>query len=195
MKKILTILFAIVISNTMSAQEIGIKLGTNLTNIYDDGSIESDTKIGINGGVTAQFPLTDVVSFKTGLLYSERGAQDGDSDLEMSLYFSYLDIPFDIMYYVTDKISLNVGPNFGVLLIAKNKISGSFLGQTVDENIDIKEDMKALDLGINIGTSLYLNESLSINAGYQLGVTNFVDGDAKTNHSVIQFSLSYSLNN
>ena len=191
MKKIFTILSAIMLTVSISAQEFGVQAGMNMANISGE-DFETDMKIGINGGVTVAFSLTDLMNLETGALYSSKGAQDEDSGLKLSISLSYIEIPLNISYSVSDQISLMAGPYFGLLMSAQNKISGELLGQPFDQEEDIKETTANMDFGINIGASFSINESISVGAGYQLGFADIdSEGDVDVTHSNIHVGISY----
>ena len=176
----------------LSAQNFGVQVGMNMASLSGEGAEDLDMKMGINGGVVADFSLSDAMSLKTGALYSTKGAQMEDSGIKMSLAMSYLEVPLNIGFSVSDQISLMAGPYLGLLMSAKSKISGEFFGETIEEEEDIKEDMASMDFGINLGASFSINESISIGAGYQLGLADISsEGDADATHSNIHISVAY----
>ena len=192
MKRLFTILSVIMLTFSVSAQEFGVQAGMNMANLSGE-DMETDMKMGIFGGVTAAFSLTDVMTLETGALYSEKGAQDEESGIKTSLAYSYIEIPLNIAYSVSDQISLMAGPYVGLIMSANSKMSGEFLGQTIDEEEDIKEDIANMDFGINIGASFSINESISVGVGYQLGLADIgSEGDVDATHSNIHIGMSYS---
>ena len=201
-KKIFTFFIAIILTFSITAQEFGVQAGMNITNIKTDiivgEYIETNKKGGINCGLNAVFPLTDIMSIKTGVLYSEKGALSENSGLKMSWAFTYMEFPINIAYSIYNQISLIAGPYFGLLMRAKRKVSGNayFLEQPIDEENYIKEDMPAWDYGINIGTSFSINESTSLGAGYQVGLTDINnDRYAEARHSNIHIEITYFFKN
>tara|TARA_B100000927_G_C16443776_1_gene460891 strand:- start:757 stop:1362 length:606 start_codon:yes stop_codon:yes gene_type:complete len=201
MKKLFTFFTASILTFSITAQEFGIQAGINITNIKNDiiiGEYVNNNKVGINCGLNAVFPLTDVMSIKTGLLYSEKGANSENSGLKMSWDFTYMEFPINIAYSIDNRISLIAGPYFGLLMRAKSKVLGNayFLEQPIDEEYYIKEDMPARDFGINIGTSFSINESTSFGAGYQVGLTDINnDGYVEAKHSNIHIEITYFFKN
>jgi len=205
MKKVFTILSAVMITFSVAAQEqmgfikcqrkgddkFGLVAGMNMSNFSGKG-METDMKMGINGGVTAKFSLTDVMILETGILYSTKGTQVED-DIKQSFNLSYIEIPLNIAYSVSDQISLMAGPYIGLLMSANIKSSGEFLGQTIDEEVDIKDDIANMDFGINIGASFSINESISVGAGYQLGLADIgSEDDLDATNTNIHIGISYS---
>ena len=192
MKKLFTILSVIMLTFSVSAQEFGVQAGMNMANLSGE-DMETDMKMGIFGGVTAAFSLTDVMTLETGALYSTKGTQNEDSGIKISMAFSYIEIPLNIAYSVSDQISLMAGPYIGLLMSANIKSSGEFLGQTIDEEVDIKDDIANMDFGINIGASFSINESISVGAGYQLGLADIgSEDDLDATNTNIHIGMSYS---
>jgi len=192
MKKIVMIFCALGLVFGLSAQNFGVQVGMNMSSLSGEEMEDLDMKMGINGGVVADFSFSDVMSLKTGALYSTKGAQMEDSGIKMSLALSYIEVPLNIGYSVSDQISLMAGPYIGLLMSAKSKVSGSFLGEDIDEEEDVKEDFAGMDFGINLGASFSINESISIGAGYQLGLADLgSEGDADATNSNIHISVAY----
>ena len=88
------------------AQNIGLKGGLNLSSMIfkEDGETYSEDfkmRPGFNIGATAEFPLSEMFSFETGLLLSTKGfnysleeTEMGESfKLESNINLLYLDIP------------------------------------------------------------------------------------------------------
>ena len=202
MKKLFTFFTASILTFSITAQEFGIQAGMNITNIKNDiivgEYVKNNNKVGINCGLNAVFPLTDIMFIKTGLLYSEKGANSENSGLKMSWDFTYMEFPINITYSIDNRISLIAGPYFGLLMRAKSKVWGNayFLEQPIDEEYYIKEDMPAWDFGINIGTSFSVNESTSLGAGYQVGLTDINnDRYVEAKHSNIHIEITYFFKN
>src|SRR5690606_6896103 len=80
--------------------------------------------------------------------------------------FDYINLPLIVKYYATKNISVEVGPQVGFLLSAKNK--------TNDANDDI-EDQKRFDFGLIGGLGYELNNGVFFQARYNLGLTNIND--------------------
>ncbi len=112
MKKVLLVTAIAVLGlATVNAQEIkfGAKGGLNFASITGDNIDESGLTTGIHFGVLAEIPLSEKFSFQPELLYSSQ-----------ALNLNYLNIPLMGKYYLTKGFSLEVGPQIGFLLSAKN---------------------------------------------------------------------------
>lgn len=210
-------LFVVVIAFTMTtelfAQNFGIKAGLNLSNMLvkaDDETYSDDFKMnpGFHIGVTAEFPLAEMISFETGLLLSTKGFKIEEETFFGETYKAaeklnllYLDIPltakatFDLG---GAKIYGVFGPYVGMGLSGKTKRVATFDGETVTEERDIQwgsddeSDLKRLDYGLTMGAGVEIN-SIQIGLTYGLGLANIssVPGRPKINNRVLGLSVVY----
>ena len=181
MKKLCTILTVVALTTTISfAQaQFGATAGLNMANITggETGDEVNGMKMGMHVGVSAAFELSDAMTLKTGVLYSTKGAQDSEDEAKISLNLSYIELPLNLSFSVSDQMFLMAGPYIGLLMGAEAVISGT--GGLLDGTIDIKEDTRAMDFGINLGAGFAVTENIAINAGYQIGLASMdPDGDS-----------------
>ncbi len=63
------------------------------------------------------------------------------------------------------------------------------------EEVDIKDDLKSTDFGVNLGLGYKMESGLNFGARYNLGLSNANDSDiddgAEYKNSVIQVSVGY----
>ncbi|MEM7087725.1 MAG: hypothetical protein AAF489_16205 [Bacteroidota bacterium] len=100
---ILTAILFITVSNSLVAQtEFGVKGGVNLT-FFNEDQVQfgenAETEIGYFGGVFLDFTMTETFHIQTELLYKGVGE------------FQFVNAPLYAEYYVSDTISLLVGPS------------------------------------------------------------------------------------
>ena len=85
-------------------------------------------------------------------------------------------------YYIAKGFSVEAGPQFGLLL------SGKY------EDVDVKDNFKTVDFGVNLGLGYKLNNGLNFGARYDLGLSNInnVNGNSdKFKNAVLQVSVGY----
>ena len=149
--------------NQLDAQ-IGARAGLNMSNF--SGDVEGNTtKMGFHIGVVYGTQISESLSFTPGLLYSLKGS--GLDGVDESASATYLEIPLDLGYAVSDGFNINVGPYIGLLMSAK-------FG-----DLDVKDSYKSLDFGLNVGAS-YDVDLVSIGVGYGLGLANIADVEDDT---------------
>lgn len=197
MKKFFLFSLAFVIGALLNAQGIsyGFKAGLNLSNYNSSISGFDDvvkTRTSFHVGAVVEFGLSDQFAVQPELLYSSVGAKiDYSEDVkdtagDMFYVMDYLSIPVMVKYYPTKNISLELGPQLGILLSAKMKMDG--------ESEDFKDESESIDFGAGIGAEYKLDKGLFFNVRYVLGLTNVikeVSGDDYIKNNVFQFSVGY----
>ena len=130
-------------------------------------------------GALGMFELSDVVELRTGLIYSQKGAAENDLTTtdyygnstgkdDMIFALDYLEVPVDFAFKLGDAgFALSAGPYLGILMSAKAKFDG--------EEIDVDELVNGIDVGINIGASFIVNESVLIDVRYGVSITDISD--------------------
>jgi opacity protein-like surface antigen len=186
MKKLFTILTLVALTTTVSFAQAQFAAtgGLNMANVSGEDDLDADMKIGIHVGVSASFELSDAMTLKTGALYSMKGAQLDMGGETIKFNLSYIEIPANFSFAVSDQMSLMAGPYIGLLMDAT---------MTYDGESEDLEDMAGMDFGINIGAGFAVTEVISINAGYQMGLTSLdEDGDGDAKNTNIHIGMTYS---
>lgn len=189
MKKsvLLTIIMVLNLA-TISAQEfnIGAKAGLNLATLGGDFN-NGKTRTSFHLGGMVEIPVLDAFSVQPELLYSSQGAKSTEFDEDV-VKFDYLNIPIMAKYYVTEEISIEAGPQVGILLSAKTDIDG--------ETDDIKDITKSTDFGFNLGLGYKMESGINFAARYYFGFNiNDIPNDTdKITNGVFQISVGYFFN-
>ena len=197
MKKFFTILTVVALTTTISFAQVqwGAAAGLNLANVAYSGDAEYDTdmRLGIRLGVTADITLSDAMTLSTGLLYSVKGFSEtvdysivGLGKIEQDMSLNYMEIPLHVSYGVSDALSLNAGPYIGILMGGTLTIDGE------SESLET-DGFRAMDIGLTLGTAYSVSDAISINAGYQMGLTSLdEDGESDFTNSNILIGMTYS---
>ena len=163
MKKLLTLLLLFLISS-VSAQglDFGLKLGFNFANV--SGIDDFQQRTGLSAGLFAGARLGDKLGFQIDALYSQQGAEVGNtySDIVQDFNLDYISIPVVIKYYLSDNLNIHAGPQMGILLNDETSV----LNQTFDA---IEAD--TLDWLGTVGIGLDLPLGLRAEARYSFGLT------------------------
>lgn len=162
------------------AQEIqfGAKGGLNLASISGNNSGDFESVTSFNFGIMSEIPISERFSFQPELMYSGQGYSIDNNTVELN----YLNMPLIGKYYVTKGLSLEAGPQIGLLLSAKN------------ENTDIKDSLNSIDLGVNFGIGYKLDNGINFGLRYNLGLSDINDLDGftdKNQNGVFQLSVGY----
>ena len=166
------------------AQDVtfGAKGGINFSSLNgDDDDLDGKTSFHIGG--VAEIPVSDVFSVQPELIFSSQGAKDGDIKFNVS----YLNIPIMAKYYVGEGISIEGGPQVGLLMDAKVKDD--------DTSVDVKDETKGVEFGIGIGAGYKVASGLNFALRYNVGLSNIVDeddaGDFELKNGVFQVSVGF----
>ena len=193
--------------SNVNAQEVsfGVKAGVNFANIGGDDIGDNKSRTGFHVGGVAEIAISENLSFQPELLYSSVGTKfkyvesEGGfvGKYENQYMLDYITLPLMGKYYVMEGLSLEFGPQVGFLLSAKNKYEGSVTGEGVNESssgkTDIKDSIKGIDFGLNIGAGYKLPSGLNFAARYNLGLSNVndINNNTKIHNGVIQLSVGY----
>ena len=182
---------------SVNAQNVrfGAKAGVNLAAINGDETDDFDMRTSFHVGAVVEIPISDKFSVQPELLYSSQGAESELSEYEITgklkFKLDYLNIPIMMKYYVIEGLSLEAGPQIGILLDANAEIE---VGDESEEQ-DMKDEMKGIDFGLNAGVGYQLENGLNFSARYNFGLANINDteeaDDFKLHNGVIQFSVGF----
>jgi len=165
---------------------MGAKAGINLASIGGDYVGGLDPRVSFHVGGLVEIPLMGKFAIQPELLYSSQGAKQGSylgidlGDYESKVILDYINVPIMGKYYIIEGLSIELGPQIGILINARNK--GDDGDGSFDE--DIKDGYNKLDVALGIGASYRLNNgvffSVRFNKGF-LDISNdddeYFDGD------------------
>ena len=188
MKKLLLfIAVAILTISTAQSQElrIGAKAGVNFASVGGDFTDNYDGRTSFHIGGLVEIPISEKFSIQPELLYSGQGAKSeydnsfGDSLVigKEKLKLDYINIPIMAKYYIIEGLSVEAGPQFGILVSAKNEYEESGFRGEISGEEDVKEFYNTLDIGFGLGTSYRLNNGVFFSARYVIGLTDITDDD------------------
>jgi hypothetical protein len=157
-----------------SGFHVGLKAGANIFKV-DGQSFKEEFKFGYNAGAFVQIPIGAKWELQPELLWNQTNYRTGNSfsslypegknDVEGKL--NYISIPILLTYKPVKLLSLQVGPQFGILASQDKDL----LGET-------KEAFKSGDFSVLGGAQVNLG-SLRVGARYVIGLTNINDIDDK----------------
>jgi hypothetical protein len=186
MKKVLLIAAVAVFGfSNMNAQEVsfGVKAGTNFSTITGDDTDGLKTRVGFHVGGVAEIMFNEKIGIQPELLFSSVGAKykesydilDVNVEATSVTVLNYLTLPIMGKYFVTDGVSLEFGPQLGILLSANEDYEVSGGGESESGDEDIKDYVTPLDFGLNIGAGYKFDNGLNFAARYYFGLSNIND--------------------
>jgi len=191
MKKILIPALVFIASFGANAQDgrddfhLGLKIGANYSNIYDedDDEFEADGKLGFAGGAFVAIPLGKFLGLQPEILYSQKGYRAGGTVLstnyEYTRTLSYIDVPLQLAIKPAPGFTILVGPQYSYLVNRKDVFrSGDFSGTDSEdfENDDLRKNTLCLVGGFDFTAAGFV---ISPRAGIDL-MNNNSDGTSTT---------------
>jgi len=196
MKKLI-IFIAVAVLFTYSAdsfaQTFGVRGGLNMTNMLSKSDAHTaDLKaiVGFHIGGTAEFEITDMFSFETGLFLMTMGFKNEGELVDYKTNLLYLNIPITAKArYELDNFSLYglFGPYIGLGLSGKNNSVDIEWGSGDSDNL------KRFDFGWTIGAGVEY-EAFMAGLSYNLGLANIMaqtEGGYKAKNRAFLISVGY----
>jgi hypothetical protein len=190
MKKIGIVVLALVVNTSLLiAQDakLGVKGGVNLSKLTNQGSSNPDWRVGFNLGLLSHIHLTPAFSLQPEVMYSSQGAKyDIGNSSDYKLKLNYIDIPVLLQYNFDNGFRLQGGPQIGFLIDVSDKLGNA------EPNLVSKDDYKTIDISLPLGLSYLGYSGFGVDARYNLGLTNVVEGSTTNiRNSVFQLGVFY----
>jgi len=184
MKNIYIFMLMLILSlESFNAQEVtfGVKGGLNLASISEYQTVDPDLRVSFHFGGFVEIPLWNKFSLQPELLYSGQGFKETYSSTHMhTVRLNYLNLPILIKYYVWNGLSIETGPQMGMLISS-----------------NVSEYEKKLDLATGFGLGYKINTDLGFGVRYNFGLSyfdNFSNSDSPpfNKHRVLQIWVAYT---
>lgn len=172
-------------TGTAGAQHvnIGIKGGLNIYNFHHE-DYKYDYKTGFHAGLIAHIHLARTFALQPEVMYSRQGAMYKDFAPSTKVKLDYINVPVLFQYMFDNGFRLQAGPQVGFLMNART--------ENKDYNIDHKNDLEPIDIGIAMGMSYVSKSGFGIDARYVHGLTNiYKNNSSKTTNRGFQLGLFY----
>jgi hypothetical protein len=195
MKKSMLMICTLFLSVTITAQtqkvKLGLKAGLNISNLaIDENELNSSSKTGFTAGIMVEIPIVKNFSLQPEVLYSQQGTKSSffdpdviNSNYKSTIDLNYLNIPVMLKYYVLKGLSVQAGPQIGILLKANNKYQDNFLGYENQESFNLKDYSSGIDTSVNFGLGYQFKDKFYADLRYNISYSSvFKEGDA--NHFI-----------
>jgi hypothetical protein len=170
MKKIILLTLCLV-SFAAQAQQVHFtpKLGVNIASMTNAEG--TDSRIGLNAGVSGEISLTPDFAVEPGVFYSMQGITASESGVDMTWKNDYINVPVLAKYYLYEGLNLFAGPQVGFLINSEMDVKDS----DVSASVDTKEMFKAIDFALVLGVGYQTAMGLNFSANYNLGLMNVIE--------------------
>ncbi|ACU07249.1 hypothetical protein FIC_00796 [Flavobacteriaceae bacterium 3519-10] len=192
---------AIAMSSLTFAQQFGIKAGMNVSSLSTDSQLsDQGSKIGFNAGLFMNAPLAENFSIQPELLYSQMGDKYDQTiagtTYARSRHLDYVTLPVMFQYNATPSFYLEAGPEFGLMVNAKNKFTNETDNNTITESGDYKDQLNTFNFGVGLGAGYYFTPQIGLTARYVAGFTDIYNSDNNgsddsVKNNVFQVGLAY----
>ncbi|MBZ4037553.1 PorT family protein [Flavobacterium sp. 17A] len=210
MKKSMLILCSLMLCGVVMAQEkkfkFGAKAGLNISSLtFDESELNSSSKTGFTAGLMAEISLAKNFAIQPEILYSQQGMKISYSDAEVenshyksTIELNYLNIPVMLKYYVLKGLSVQAGPQIGILLKSNNKSQDNFLGYENKDNYNLSDYANGVDTSVNFGLGYQFKNKFYADARYNISYsdifkdandTYIINSDMK--NRVFQITVGY----
>ncbi len=193
MKKILLFAVVAMMSTSAFAQwSYGVKGGLNLASLTNHDQIYGDDakmKAAYYFGAFAEYQINDFVAVSPELVFSSQGQAFKYDEAKGSMRLNYLNLPILAKISLIDKLTLDLGPQFGFLVNAAEMVK--FDGEKFKESNT--DDINKFDIGFAMGLTYDLGPCL-VQARYNLGFTDVIkdnEFDDKFKNNVLQIGVGY----
>lgn len=195
MTKILAVGCFCFISTLTMAQSIGIgiKGGPNFAKLSGSQNLSNayNNRTGYHFGAYALFKFGKI-GIQPEILYSKQGSNFTISSANMEANYDYINVPLLFKLYTVAGINIQVGPQLG--FASGGQLKSTFNGVTTTTGYS--QIIKNNDLSLAMGLGWDLPFGLSIDARYNLGLSNnnnnpSTSGEIK--NQVIMASVGYRL--
>lgn len=168
---IVLVIFSMSLGLNAQDTSYGIKAGLNFSNLTGDLGVGASTRTSIHAGFMLENRVSEKFGASLELLYTSLGAKGetergGDGVLKLE----YINFPVIFKYYPVDNFAIEAGPQIGFL-------ASSDLSETGGVNFDLNDNFNSLDLGLNFGTSVKLDNGLIFGLRYYLGLEDIASNE------------------
>lgn len=174
----------------------GIKGGMNVSSLSKDGGLDDQSsKIGFNGGVFLNAPISEQFSIQPEVLYNNLGSKvtltktsvgNNSYSAEYARHLDYIAVPVMAQFYAAPNFYIEAGPQFSFLVDAKDKYKNTKNGSTQDaQSYSLnKDNFNTFDFGLGLGLGYNFTPQLGINARYTAGLTDIYKNNTGSNDNV-----------
>jgi len=197
-KSLIVAALALVLVSSLASAEYpypapmyGLKGGLNLANLRGDDVKDTSARTGIVIGGFLEYPLGQMLSLQGELLYAMKGAKWDLGDVEATLKFGYVEVPFLFKLRIPTDAGVRpfvlAGPGIAFKTSAKVEFDNVDTESSIERNV---ENTKGTDVGLILGGGVGIpmgSRLFSLEARYEMGLMDIFDVDPTVNvrHGVI----------
>ena len=164
---------------------IGIKVGSNYSNVFDSKGEQfvADGKYGLAAGAFLSLPVGKLLGIQPEVIYSEKGFKATGaflgSNYSATRTTTYIDVPILLAIKPISYLTILAGPQYSFLIKQNNNFTGTLATidqQKIFDNDNIRKNVLGLTGGVDINLSSFV---VSARAGWDVQNNNG-DGTSTT---------------
>ena len=164
---------------------IGIKVGSNYSNVFDSKGEQfvADGKYGLAAGAFLSLPVGKLIGIQPEVIYSEKGFKAMGvflgSNYSATRTTTYIDVPILLAIKPISYLTILAGPQYSFLIKQNNNFTGALSTidqQKIFDNDNIRKNVLGLTGGVDINLSSFV---VSARAGWDVQNNNG-DGTSTT---------------
>lgn len=164
---------------------IGIKVGSNYSNVFDSKGEQfvADGKYGLAAGAFLSLPVGKLIGIQPEVIYSEKGFKATGaflgSNYSATRTTTYIDVPILLAIKPISYLTILAGPQYSFLIKQNNNFTGTLATidqQKIFDNDNIRKNVLGLTSGVDINLSSFV---VSARAGWDVQNNNG-DGTSTT---------------
>lgn len=124
--------------------------------------VENNRKPGFTAGLLVGIRLNERLALQQEYQWSRIRGRETSSTTDY--IFDYLSLPITLRYTVCPRVSLLAGPQFDLLIQAKERVNS--------QTVNTTHDTEARNIGATAGVGVSLSNNLSLTARYTHGLNN-----------------------
>lgn len=177
LKMVLVVFFVLVCcmhnmqAQNLNLETLGVKGGINTFNITGSYAGNTGALLGFHLGAFAELKLHTNLSINPELLFALNHWDGPNRSNDITIYWTNLDLPVIAkvrLDQITEGLSLQAGPQIGILLAAKHKGTASD-GSKFNE--DRSDDVKSSNLSFGVGAGYELSSGIQFTIRYLIGLS------------------------
>lgn len=178
-KTIFTLLVMISVAHLSNAQDdtrgkfrVGIKVGTNYSNVYDSqgDSFDASGKFGLATGIFLSIPIVKTIGFQPEILLSQKGFKGKGvllgSSYDLTRTTTYIDIPLMLAIKPVSFLTLLAGPQLSYLIRQRDVFAGQG-ASIIQEKEFANDNLRKNTVGAVVGGDINIvNVVIGLRAGF-----------------------------
>lgn len=169
------VLTVLCISNSHGQTAFGLKGGVNIADMTDN---PYKPRLSGHGGIFVNRSISKHFSVQPELLFSGEGQQYMWDGAEHRWALDYIQLPVMVQYYPISQVYVEVGPQVGLLISARDKITGG-------AHANIKANISTVQYAIGAGVGVKATDRVLVYGRYNFGLNDITSYDAIVHHNKV----------